>query len=46
MRRFIQYMSDLASFVREAWPLVRKRRQMDHEEYERAKNELLMKYAR
>ena len=46
MRRFIQYMRDLVSFVREAWPLVRKRRQMDHEEYERAKDELLMKYAR
>lgn len=46
MNRLIRYVRDLISFIREAWPLVRRRRQMDHKEYERAKEELLTKYAR
>ena len=46
MNRLIQYIKDLISFVREAWPLVRRRRQMDPAEYERTKEELLTKYAR
>ena len=46
MSRIIRYGGDMVSFAREAWPLVRRRRQMDPVEYELAKNELLMKYAR
>lgn len=46
MNRLIRYVKDLASFVHEAWPLVRRRRRMDPVEYERAKEELLAKYAR
>lgn len=39
-------MRTLIQFIREAWPLVRRRRQMDPVEYERMKEELLAKYAR
>ena len=46
MNRLIQYVKDLVSFTHEAWPLVRRRRQMEPVEYERAKEQLLTKYAR
>lgn len=44
MNRLIQYVRDLIRFVREAWPLVRRRDRMSRAEYERAKAELLARY--
>ena len=37
-------MRTLIRFIREAWPLVRRRRDMSAEAYERAKAVLLAKY--